>query len=218
MILLLAIGFSPVFSPQYVLWVIPTLLVWGLDMMLRGGIKHPTILWIVALSIAIALLTKWIFPLHYGALLKQKEILHTIVLNVRNLSVFLLTIAIASSLSFSHWLSFLHRQRTIAILTALWLPSTFICSWIWIDIFPDIQAILGATDLHALGIAFLLLFTLSALLSAISCISLLWQILRLPHISHRLVYTGQWLWTRCRSFGRTSLHTSDQQLRLPLSI
>lgn len=217
MILLLAIGFSPVFSPQYVLWVLPTLLVWGLDMLLRGGIKYSTILWIVILSIGVALLTKWIYPLHYGALLKQKEILHTIILNVRNLGVFLLTIAIANSLSFSHWLSLLHRQRNIAILIVLWLPSTFICSWIWIDIFPHIQRILTSPDLYSPGIAFLLLFIVSALLSAISGISLLWQIARLPYISHALVYTSQWLWTQCRFFGRTSSTTSDQQLRLPLS-
>ncbi len=85
--LLFLIGLGTVFSPQYLIWVIPLIFVWLWD--------ERTVDWlhlaILVVTCAIASMTRWIYPLHYQEFLDQRHLSMTLLLNVRNVSVFALS-------------------------------------------------------------------------------------------------------------------------------
>lgn len=77
-----ALACTPVLSPQYFVWIVPLLLVCAFDALssmrwMRGNV-------LVAFVVSISLLTRWIFPDHYGDLLDQHTLKPLLVLVVRN--------------------------------------------------------------------------------------------------------------------------------------
>jgi hypothetical protein len=87
-VLVFALAVSPVLSPQYFTWIVPLLFVF-----LAGRLRSSPLsgrLWgMLLITILLAVLTKWIFPWNYDALLSQSP-LAVIVLNVRNVLLLLL--------------------------------------------------------------------------------------------------------------------------------
>jgi len=85
--LLAFLGLSPVLSPQYFVWVVPLMMFWSLDRLWnRRNIGAALTIGAFAASMAFA--TQWIFPMHYFDMMEQKNLLTTIILNLRNFSVF----------------------------------------------------------------------------------------------------------------------------------
>lgn len=89
-LILWVLGVSPVLSPQYFLWILPIVLSWLLEK--ASHEKTLPLLRVLQLSvtIGIAFLTGWIYPYHYQAFLDQTGFLPALMLNLRNLSVFVL--------------------------------------------------------------------------------------------------------------------------------
>jgi hypothetical protein len=85
LLLLWSIAWSPVFSPQYLLWIFPLLLVWLYERA-REGVDW-RIFTILSLTLLIGFCTQWIYPLFYRAFLEQSSLIHTVILNLRNLSL-----------------------------------------------------------------------------------------------------------------------------------
>lgn len=80
-----ALAWAPILSPQYFVWIIPLLLVHAFDALssvrwMRGNV-------LVAFVVSISLLTRWIFPDHYGDLLDQNTLKPLLVLVARNVLV-----------------------------------------------------------------------------------------------------------------------------------
>lgn len=92
LLLLWITAVAPVFSPQYLIWSLPLILMWILDrMIVGGGSKRSLPLVLIALvSVAIALMTQWIFPDHFFSLNKQPPLIVVEVLMTRNLAMFVL--------------------------------------------------------------------------------------------------------------------------------
>lgn len=82
--LALAVALSPVFSPQYIVWVLPLLLAW-LAVRVSSHQRAP-LLEVGALAALIGFATQWIFPMHYSSVIDQ-EPLALLVLNIRNAGV-----------------------------------------------------------------------------------------------------------------------------------
>lgn len=83
-----ALSMSPVLSPQYFTWIIPLLLLILADRAVSGRMTARCFAAIV-LTVAVAWMTKWIFPAHYNELISQ----HTgavLMLNLRNFTLFAL--------------------------------------------------------------------------------------------------------------------------------
>lgn len=74
---------APVLSPQFLLWVFPLALVW----LMRKRIYMP-----ILLLALVGLATQWIYPWHYVEFLQQTYFFNTLVLNARNLALFILLI------------------------------------------------------------------------------------------------------------------------------
>lgn len=91
-VLLFAVAASPVFSPQYIVWLLPLLLSW---LVLRSGmICNRDVFWSVAALTALAgFTTQWVFPLNYMSVIDQ-EPLALFMLNVRNISIVLLALVL----------------------------------------------------------------------------------------------------------------------------
>jgi len=92
LLLLWITAVAPVFSPQYLIWSVPLILMWVLDEMVAGrGAKQLRSLGLIALTaVIIALLTQWIFPSHFFSLNKQSSSVAIEVLVARNLAMFVL--------------------------------------------------------------------------------------------------------------------------------
>lgn len=84
------IAVSPVFSPQYVLWVLPLAMIAAVDQFEARRKANRDGILLLLLSLALLFATQWIYPLHYGALLAQKNLAMTLVLNARNLGMIIL--------------------------------------------------------------------------------------------------------------------------------
>ncbi len=84
LVLMWAVLWAPVFSPQYLLWFMPLLLIWIAERMWKersvGGIK----LMLATVLIFIIFATHWIYPAHYNQFVNQESILLTIIHNLRN--------------------------------------------------------------------------------------------------------------------------------------
>lgn len=82
MMIVWMLAVSPVLSPQYLVWVLPLILLWALDQ------KHARN--IIICIVVIGAATQWIFPLHYREFVLQTSILNTMILNMRNIALFVL--------------------------------------------------------------------------------------------------------------------------------
>lgn len=87
--LLWALAVSPVLSPQYFTWVVPLTFVVTIERFFHRTIT-PRGIFIIGLTVLVAYLTKWIFPMNYNALIDQ-ESLPMLILNLRNGALLLLT-------------------------------------------------------------------------------------------------------------------------------
>ena len=77
-----SVGVSTVLSPQYMLWIVPLIFAVLGDRLLRGmATMRSAVLFL--LTISVAGLTQWIFPLHYSAVIGQ-EPAAVVILNLRN--------------------------------------------------------------------------------------------------------------------------------------
>lgn len=78
---------APVFSPQFLVWLLPLLLMWLGEKIIKAG-KIPTeIKVVVGLLAGITLASQWIYPWHYVDFVQQTYLFNTVVLNIRNLAV-----------------------------------------------------------------------------------------------------------------------------------
>ncbi|NOS68027.1 MAG: DUF2029 domain-containing protein [Candidatus Peribacteraceae bacterium] len=86
------IAVSTVLSPQYAVWILPLILFWSVERLFEKKQKNRCmVICILAIGCAIALLTHWLYPNRYEALLDQKHIFPVLVLNLRNALFFALT-------------------------------------------------------------------------------------------------------------------------------
>lgn len=88
-LLLLMLAVGPILSPQFFVWVVPTLLYLSFDALVHGRAKLFPVL-VLLLTIGVSLTTQWIFPLHYQELIRAETVAVTM-LNVRNLLLLMLT-------------------------------------------------------------------------------------------------------------------------------
>lgn len=84
---------TPVLSPQYIVWVIPIVLLFLIQSILRGE-RHDAFLATTLLTIGIAGLTQWIFPHNYQSLIGQDP-LPVILLALRNVGLLALLFSVA---------------------------------------------------------------------------------------------------------------------------
>lgn len=91
--LLWAIVAAPVFSPQYLVWVLPALFVWLISEAEQNHING-TKRWMLVIAVFAAALTTWIYPHNNDRLTSGDDIVSAVVLAVRNLSI--LTLALLS--------------------------------------------------------------------------------------------------------------------------
>lgn len=82
---------SPVLSPQYFVWIVPVLLAYVLEAIADQRLTRRMI-GIGILTIILAYATQWIYPRYYQDFLQQTSLFHTIVLNIRNVSILAIAI------------------------------------------------------------------------------------------------------------------------------
>ncbi len=80
---------SPILSPQFLVWVVP-LLAWQVLRDCTEKIDVPTLL-VCGLTVALGLLTQWIYPYHYGDLIDTQTVAAVLILNARNCALFILS-------------------------------------------------------------------------------------------------------------------------------
>lgn len=90
---LLVLFFSPILSPQYIVWITPLVIAWLLSQWINCSIHVRHVAIFACGILALTLGTQWVFPHHYGELLDQASVLTVVVLNVRNASLLFLAIA-----------------------------------------------------------------------------------------------------------------------------
>ncbi len=90
MVLLLAIAWSPILSPQYFLWVMPLLIYWILKECSEKKTIPRHVLLIGLSTLCIGIATQWIYPYHYWDLVRQESSLILAILNARNVGIFVL--------------------------------------------------------------------------------------------------------------------------------
>lgn len=88
--LLVTIGLSPVFSPQYVVWIMPLLIAWITEHVIRKTVSSNEIVNIGFMTLVFALATQWIYPINYNAFVDQSSIILLFIHTIRNLSIFAL--------------------------------------------------------------------------------------------------------------------------------
>jgi|GEM_PF-376312 len=86
---------SSILSTQYLVWIVPLALLWIVVLSRKPG-ADPVLLWTLGIAIgAISLLTQWVYPHGYNALLEQKTWTPVLLLNLRNaLLLFLVWISL----------------------------------------------------------------------------------------------------------------------------
>lgn len=90
--LLTLLVLSPVFSPHYLFWVLPLILMWLFEKAEKGKGKENLV--IVLALIATGLLTQWLYPSHWD-LLRSAQPLHAAILhNLRTIAMVVLAVAL----------------------------------------------------------------------------------------------------------------------------
>ena len=90
-ILLLVLTLSPVFTPHYLFWVLPLVIMWLCEEYESGRYTWKQLLPITLAMVMTGLTTQWIFPTHW-VLLQNSQPLHaTIIHNIRTVSLIILT-------------------------------------------------------------------------------------------------------------------------------
>jgi len=87
LVLLWSIAMSPVFSPQYMMWFYPLISIWLIERFLDKGAR----LNLLALALSLVIMgvsIQWLGPLYYKDFLSQENLAFTLMLNVRNLMMF----------------------------------------------------------------------------------------------------------------------------------
>src|SRR3989344_728119 len=77
---------APVFSPQFLLWLIPLMLVWIGIHVNKLNIPSQTLLF-AFLPVFICIATQWIYPWHYREFFEQTYMFNIVVLCARNIAV-----------------------------------------------------------------------------------------------------------------------------------
>lgn len=98
-VLALAVALSPVFSPQYVVWIVPLLFAWVAVRWMSH--QRAPVLQVGLLAAVIGFSTQWIFPLHYSSVIDQ-EPMALLVLNVRNAAVFVAALVLLGHAIWPH--------------------------------------------------------------------------------------------------------------------
>lgn len=129
---------APILSPQFLLWLIPLLIVW-LGLRAQKFRIVPQDMLIAVLVLFICGATQWIYPWHYREFFEQTYVFHTIVLCARNIALGILTVVSLRALGitirmpfrsfFNRVASFL-RQETAPFT----IPQKKIASYIMIAI------------------------------------------------------------------------------------
>ncbi len=88
-VLAFSMAASPVFSPQYIVWILPLLLSW-LAVRFHAATGRDAFWKVAALTAVAGFCTQWVFPLHYTNVIDQ-EPLALAVLNARNVAVLALS-------------------------------------------------------------------------------------------------------------------------------
>lgn len=88
----LTLFIAPVLSPQFLLWLIPLLVIWiGIHTENIWKISS-RVRWVVAATLFISLATHWIYPWHYREFFEQTYMFNIVVLNTRNLALAFLAV------------------------------------------------------------------------------------------------------------------------------
>lgn len=78
---------APVFSPQFLMWLIPLMLIWIGLRVEEPSKPSPAVRNIAIIVAFICVATQWIYPWHYREFFEQTYLFNTIMLNMRNLAV-----------------------------------------------------------------------------------------------------------------------------------
>ena len=97
LVLLASVAIAPVFSPQYLSWFYPILLVWILHHGSRSSWDNSTLLLIVGAGI-VGVASQFNGPARYDVFISQENIWLTTILNVRNLALILCAVLVGRTL------------------------------------------------------------------------------------------------------------------------
>ncbi len=95
-----AVGLGSILSPQYLVWCVPLLM--GLACV--HAYRAPAYAGWMLLWIAVACLTQWVYPLHYGHVIEQSGISTLIVLALRNI------LLVAGAAAMAGWMILRKRE------------------------------------------------------------------------------------------------------------
>ncbi len=93
LILFFALLCAPVFSPQYLVWVIPIILSYAFDVIVRARERTKYFSSILATTLVIVVATNWLIFEHYSDLIQQ-TFAAVLVLNIRNAAILVLVIVL----------------------------------------------------------------------------------------------------------------------------
>ncbi len=149
LILLWILMASPIFSPQYLVWVLPLVALWTLSSLTVKKQVSKMQLALIILFAAVCGGTRWVFPLHYVDLLNGQN-LPIVILNLRKLALVLLTLSFGKG----WWGSAPHRpvmplsskawRRLVVLSTAAFLVGFGIFSTLKNAVTP----VLGQAEYH----------------------------------------------------------------------
>lgn len=75
---------APVLSPQFLVWLMPVLVVWLIDRVLEGRVVSWEVLVVSGMTIVVGVATQWLWPFHYDEFIAQNRFVFTLALNLRN--------------------------------------------------------------------------------------------------------------------------------------
>ena len=86
----LILALSPIFSPQYMVWLMPLLVVWYIERFWLQPVPEAKSYTFLALLLLVGLGTQWVYPHHYGESMDQSTLSVIAILNARNIGLFVL--------------------------------------------------------------------------------------------------------------------------------